>query len=370
METVVRSRLELAPLTTLRLGGAAEYYAEVETAPDLERALEFAYRRSMTITVLGGGSNVVVADRGVTGLILAPRLDRIQYRPQPSTGETWVRAEAGVTWDSLVEATVARGLAGLECLSGIPGLVGAVPIQNVGAYGREVGPLIREVELIDLGSGSRQWMPGSACGFGYRDSHFRRQLGQALIVAVTFILNTAGAPAPPTYAELEAALLHRAAPPTLRLVRDTVLTLRRRKSMLVSEADVHSRSVGSFFQNPVVDHAAADQLAERCARAGLCSPAAPMPRFALDAERCKVPAAWLIERAGFPRGTRHGAVGLSPRHALSLVHYGGGSTQQLLALAGAIQGAVEQQFAVTLLPEPVFLGFEHSPLTGAVYTPC
>ena len=374
----LRENVLLAPYTTLGLGGAARYFGDVTDRAGLRHALSFAAAQGLPLHFLGGGSNVVVADAGLEGVCLRLRLAQITCDYHALTDDeatdeaagipVRVRAEAGVPWDALVAQTVTAGLSGLECLSGIPGDVGAVAIQNVGAYGCEVGPLIEQVEVLELHSGRIRTMRGSECDFGYRDSLFRRTIGQTLILAITFRL-AKGAPAAARYAELRAALARAGGEvPSLSEVRAAVLGLRRGKSMVVTPEDPHSRSVGSFFQNPIVTVETADEIAAQWATRNGAEPAA-MPRFAVDSQRCKIPAAWLIEQAGFSKGQRRGAVGISENHALALVHYGGGTTAQLLDFAEEVQVTVAQRFAVQLHPEPVFMGFVAPPLPFAVLSP-
>jgi len=259
-----------------------------------------------------------------------------------------------------VAATVSRGWAGLECLTGIPGLVGATPIQNVGAYGQEVAETIREVRALERRTGQVVTLASEACAFGYRDSLFRRRPDDYVVLGVTFALRPAG---PPTvrYHELERAL-DSGGPPsnegqrTLANVAATVRALRARKSMLVDPGDPNRRSAGSFFTNPVLDGPAFQMVAARAVAAGLVVRPEDVPHFEGPDGRFKIPAAWLIERAGFSKGLRRGPVGISSAHALALVHHGGGSTGALLALAQEIRDAVLARFGVALEREPVFVG--------------
>ncbi|HEY8922856.1 MAG TPA: UDP-N-acetylmuramate dehydrogenase [Polyangia bacterium] len=343
----------LAPLTTLELGGKARHLVRARDEGAVSDAVAWAAARGLPLVVLGGGSNVVVPDAGVDGVVL-----KIETR-----GVTWnegglVTAAAGEPWDELVAATVARGWAGLECLTGIPGLVGATPIQNVGAYGQEVGDVIREVRALERRTGRVVTLPAGACGFGYRDSRFRRHPDEHVVLGVTFELRPGGAPRI-AYRELEDALVAQGLEGEARspaIVARTVRALRARKSMVLDPADPNRRSVGSFFTNPIVDGAAFEALAARAVAAGVVTTAAEVPRFEAGEGRRKVPAAWLIERAGFTKSLRRGAVGISSAHALALVHHGGGTTAALLALAQEIQDGVRARFGVTLEREPIVLG--------------
>lgn len=339
---VVREGVALAPLTTLELGGPAEWFAEVGDLEQLREALDFAASRKLPVTVLGGGSNVLVADEGVAGLVLRPLVRRLDI---DDGGRVVVGA--GEPWDLVVAATVDRGLAGFECLAGIPGLAGATPIQNVGAYGQEIGDTLVEVLAWDLQQGRLERIPAAECGLGYRSSRFKQEPGRWVVLEVEFQLRPGG-PDRPRYPELAARL---GPSPSLAEVRDVVLELRRSKSMVIDPADPNRRSAGSFFVNPVVS----PELAEQVAAAS--SAGAEMPRWSMGDGRVKLSAAWLIEQAGFPRGSRRGAVGQSTRHALALVHHGGGTARELINYAEAIQAAVLGRFGVSLTAEPRFLGF-------------
>jgi UDP-N-acetylmuramate dehydrogenase len=366
----IADAVPLAPLTTLRLGGAARHLIEAHDDATALAGVQWAEGRGLPLVVLGGGSNLVVADRGFDGVVL--RMMNRGLRAQTAGGEVLVYAAAGEPWDALVETAVARGWAGLECLSGIPGLVGATPIQNVGAYGQEVAETIRQVAALERTSGRLVTLTPADCEFGYRDSMFKQRPDDYVVLGVTFALVPGGAPRL-RYRELEAALAARldgSRATVLADVREAVLTLRRRKSMLIEPgaaaggvaspsevaAAANRRSVGSFFTNPVLTPAAATQVVERAVAAGVAQQSTDVPQFSSNGGRVKLSAAWLIEHAGFPKGFRRGAVGISTDHALALVHHGGGTTADLLALAADIQGAVRALFGVTLAPEPVLLG--------------
>jgi UDP-N-acetylmuramate dehydrogenase len=336
----VRDDVPLAPLTTLELGGRARHLAEAADEPAIVEALSWASARGAPLFVLGGGSNVVIADAGFPGLVL-----RVTSRGRAyafAGAEVRLTAAAGEPWDELVADTVARGLAGLECLSGIPGLAGATPIQNVGAYGQEVADTIRSVRVFDRRDSKVLDLPPSECAFGYRDSAFRRAPDRHVVLAVTFGLRANGAPTL-RYRELADALAREAAP-TLAATRAAVLALRRKKSMVIDAADPNRRSVGSFFTNPIVTAEVAEHLPSE------------MPRWPAAAGHVKLSAGWLIERSGVSKGLKRGHVGVSSAHALALVHYGGGSTEELLELARHVRDAVKERFGITLAPEPIFVG--------------
>jgi UDP-N-acetylmuramate dehydrogenase len=353
----IRDAVPLAPLTTLQLGGDARHLAEASDDAAIVDALRWADARGLPALILGGGSNVVIADRGWDGLVV--RIATRGRRFEESADAVAVTAAAGEPWDDLVAETIARNLAGLECLSGIPGLVGATPIQNVGAYGQEVADTIRSVKVLERASGRVLDLAPDACGFAYRDSAFKRAPDRHVVLAVTFALRPGG---PPTlrYRELADALAG-AAQPTLAETRATVLALRRKKSMLIVDGDPNRRSVGSFFTNPIVSAAQADDVAARAVAMGAVAAAGDMPRWPAPGGAVKLSAGWLIEHAGIRKGHRRGAVGISTAHALALVHHGGGSTAALLELAREVGDAVHAQFAMTLLPEPTMIGVDWPP---------
>jgi UDP-N-acetylmuramate dehydrogenase len=346
----------LAPLTTLELGGPARHLLVATDDATVIEALGWAAARSLPVLVLGGGSNLVIADAGFPGLVIRMAARGVSFDREPDA--VTLRAEAGEPWDPLVAETVRRGLAGLECLSGIPGSTGATPIQNVGAYGQEVAACIRAVRVVDRRTLEVSELSAERCAFAYRQSVFKRQPDRWIVLGVTFALRPGGA-ATVRYRELALALAPAAAGaagPTLEEVRRTVLRLRRSKSMVIDPADPNRRSAGSFFTNPILATAEADRLVARLVAEGLVSEAAEVPRFAAGDGRVKLSAGWLIERAGFTKGLRRGAVGISSRHALALVHHGGGTTAALLALADEVRGAVARRFGVALVPEPVLVG--------------
>jgi UDP-N-acetylmuramate dehydrogenase len=348
----IRDDVPLAPLTTLDLGGRARHFVDAHDDAAILEALRWADSRRLPVAVLGGGSNLVVADDGFSGLVI--RIGTRGRRFERGNNQVMLTATAGEPWDDLVAETVARDLAGLECLSGIPGRVGATPIQNVGAYGQEVADTIRSVRVLERGSGQIRELPRSDCAFAYRDSRFKREPERFVVLAVTFDLRPNGAPTL-RYRELAEALAG-AVKPGLSEVRRTVLALRRKKSMVLAADDPNRRSVGSFFTNPILPAVGAAEVGARARAAGLLADGAEMPRWSADGGRVKLSAGWLIERAGFDKGLRRGPVGLSSAHALALVHHGGGSSAALIDLAREIRDAVRARFGVTLVPEPTFLG--------------
>ncbi|HEV8441175.1 MAG TPA: UDP-N-acetylmuramate dehydrogenase [Methylomirabilota bacterium] len=338
----------LARHATMGLGGPARYFIEAPDEQTVRDALEWATSRGLELRVLGGGSNLLVADEGVDGLVLKIGLRGVGSRESSDVIE--LTAAAGEPWDDLVRFTVERGWAGLECLSGIPGLVGATPIQNVGAYGQEVSETLTHVRALDRRTGRVVTLSPEECAFAYRDSMFRSgEPGRYVVLAVGYRLVPGGAPAV-RYADVETDLERRGIrSPSLADVRRSVLDIRRSKSMVLDPHDENRRSCGSFFLNPVVS---GDEFSRIEARAG----SAAMPRWRTPDGRVKLSAAWLIEHAGFTRGYREGAVGLSSRHTLAIVCHGGARAADVVALARRLRARVEERFGVRLRPEPVFWG--------------
>ena len=352
MSLLVRDDVPLAPLTTLELGGPARHLVEASDEAAVLEALRWAAARGVPALVLGGGSNVVVADRGFDGLVVRMTARGRTFAPAAG-GEVRLTAAAGEPGDGLVAETVARGLAGLACGSGVAGLAGATPIQNVGAYGQEVAETIRGVRVVDRRDGTIVELPPEACVFAYRDSVFRRAPERWVVLAVTFGLRAGGAPTL-RYRELADALA--GVRPSLADARAAVLALRGRKSMVIDAADPNRRSVGSFFTNPIVAADVAERLAARAAAEGVVTAAVDVPRWPAGPGLVKLSAGWLIEHAGIAKGYRAGAVGVSTRHALALVHHGGGTTDALVALAREVRDAVAGRVGGTLAPPPIFVG--------------
>ena len=351
----LRRDVVLAPLTSLEIGGPTSYLIEVETEKDAVESVAWSRRRQCPLAVIGGGTNLVVSDEGWDGLVLKNALRGIAVSTDDKSA--LVTAAAGEVWDELVEMTVAEDLAGLECLSGIPGSVGATPIQNVGAYGQEVASVIESVRVLDLEDLEIRELPPEHCGFGYRTSMFRRKQGKYLVLAVTLRLQKGGLPTI-AYQELRQTLEAKGSAPGPIEVREAVLNLRRGKSMLLDDTDPNRRSVGSFFVNPVVDAAELDVMQIRARAAGVVAADEGVPNFEMEDGKYKVPAGWLVENAGFAKGLQRGRVGVSTAHALALVHHGGGSASDVVALAREIRGGVFATFGIVLRPEPVFLGFD------------
>jgi UDP-N-acetylmuramate dehydrogenase len=343
--------VKLADFTTVRLGGPARGFVRASTEAELVEAVRAADAAGEPVLILGGGSNLVVADEGFDGTVIQVATRGVSRGAGP--GEVIVAA--GEDWDAVVARTVAEGLAGLECLSGIPGLAGATPIQNVGAYGQEVAQTITRVRVYDRQARNVLDVPGEQCGFGYRASRFRGT-DRFVVLSVTFALAVQARSVPVRYAELAATL---GVSPGDQVdgteARSAVIELRQRKGMVIDPADPDTRSVGSFFVNPVLDAAAL--AAVEAAALATCGPGVRVPTFGAGDGLVKVPAAWLIERAGFGRGYNPGdGARISTKHTLALVNSGSASTAALMALAREIRDGVQAAFGVTLAPEPVLVG--------------
>jgi UDP-N-acetylmuramate dehydrogenase len=335
----------LADLTTLRLGGPPADYVRAADEAAIIAAVRAAEE---PLLVLAGGSNLVVADAGFPGTVV-----HITSRGVRADGNV-LEVAAGEPWDPLVERCVAERRAGFECLSGIPGSVGATPIQNVGAYGQEVAETIVSVRAYDRELDAVLEVGADECGFSYRSSAFKRTPGRWVVLAVTFELERRPDSKPIRYAELARALgIAEGERAPLADVRAAVLALRRRKGMVIDPADPDSVSAGSFFTNPVLDPAAFAELEQRAG--------GPLPRFPQPDGSVKTSAARLIERAGFARGYGDPrTVAISGKHTLALTNRGNGTTAQLVALAREIATGVREAFGVELVPEPVFAGLEWS----------
>jgi UDP-N-acetylmuramate dehydrogenase len=328
----VLREVRLSGLTTLGVGGVADRVIEVEDATELVSAVRDADEAGRPLLLLGGGSNIVAPDAGWDGDVVAVRSRGIER-----TGGRLV-VQAGEPWDDVVAYAVENGLAGIEALSGIPGSTGATPVQNVGAYGQEVAQTITAVRVYDRAEKSERILAPAECGFAYRDSRLKREPSRFVVLDVTFELDESSVSRPVGYAELARTLgveLGGTAP--LAEVREAVIGLRRGKGMVLDPEDPDSRSAGSFFTNPIV---AADRAVDGC------------PSWPAGDGRMKLSAAWLVQNAGFGRGTRDGHVGTSSRHSLALTTEPGATATELLAFADRIVATVQESFGVTLEREP------------------
>ncbi|MGI8328500.1 UDP-N-acetylmuramate dehydrogenase [Actinomadura scrupuli] len=350
---VLCEQVNLAGYTTLRLGGPASRFIEVATEEDLLSAVRGADRDGEPVLVLGGGSNLVVADDGFPGTVVHVATRGVT-REAAGDGRVPVRVQAGEEWESFVARCVDEGLSGIECLSGIPGRVGASPIQNIGAYGQDVSETITEVRAYDRERGEIVTLDRAACAFTYRNSVFKGS-DRHVVLEVTFSLADTEESRPIRYAELARTLgVEVGATVPLAAAREAVLGLRRRKGMVLDQADPDTRSAGSFFTNPILDPAQLAELERRVA--GRLGADATFPRYPDDGGRTKTSAAWLIEHAGFAKGHERGPVRISTKHTLALTNPDGGRTADLLSLAREVRDGVREAFAVELVNEPVFVG--------------
>jgi UDP-N-acetylmuramate dehydrogenase len=351
VKALVHENVALAPLTTLGIGGPARYFIDASAEHTLREALHFAKDRKLPTFVLGGGSNLLVADAGFTGLVVKISISGLEW--ESDRDRTIVRAGAGEDWDRLVAACVERDIAGIECLSGIPGSVGGTPVQNVGAYGQEVSDVLIRVRAYDRNADSVVELSREDCRFTYRSSLFNTTAKDRYIVLnATYSLQNHGAAAL-HYLDVQREFEGKS--PTLAEVRNGVRRIRARKAMLLVEGDPDCRSAGSFFKNPIISEA---QFAELQRRAG-----PSVPRYPAPSGKAKTAAAWLIERAGFSKGYSIGPVGISTKHTLALVNRGGAGAEDILRLAREIRARVDDKFGIKLIPEPVLVGFD-----SAVYS--
>jgi UDP-N-acetylmuramate dehydrogenase len=336
----------LAPLTTLGIGGPARWFVEVKNEDDILEAVRFSRDQRLPLFVLGGGSNLLVSDQGFPGLVLRIGLEGIKQ-----DGDIF-RVSAGENWDRFVSRAVERNYAGIECLAGIPGTAGGTPVQNVGAYGEQVAETIVCVRALDLTKLEFVELPPADCGFSYRSSIFNStSRGRYIITRVDYLLQENG---PPNllYPDLKLYFQDRTQPPSLTEVTAATRQIRRSKGMLLVEGDTDRHSAGSFFKNPTVSEAQSDPIIRFAEQAGV-----PLRLYPVREGLVKVPAAWLIEQAGFSKGYAVGAVSISSRHTLALVNRGGATAQEMLDLAERISSTVQSRFGIHLEMEPVPVGF-------------
>jgi UDP-N-acetylmuramate dehydrogenase len=352
----VTARTPLSELTTLRLGGPATRMVDARSEEELVSLVRAADDAGEPLLVLAGGSNVVVADAGFPGTVVRVATRGLEQLER-SDGRVWLDVQAGEEWDALVAMCVDNDLTGVEALSGIPGSVGATPIQNVGAYGQEVADVIAGVRVLDRESGEVQTLDVEECLFDYRTSVFKRDPGRWLVLCVTFAFEPGDVSEPLRYAELARRLrIEEGERAPLADVRAAVLELRRGKGMVLDATDPDTVSAGSFFTNPVLREHAFEQFAAR-ADERLGAEDAPPSWPAGQHRYVKTSAAWLIERAGFARGYGNPAgIAISSKHTLALTNRGAGTTAELVALAREIAAGVHETFGVDLVPEPVFVG--------------
>src|ERR1700733_4503135 len=339
----------LAPYTTFQIGGPARWFAEASSEDDIAAGIAFAAERKLPLFILGGGSNLLVSDSGFSGLVLRVALRGITFTEE--SGRSIISAAAGEDWDGLVAYAVAASLAGVECLSGIPGTVGGTPVQNVGAYGQEVSQTIVTVRAFDRKTGQFVDLPASDCGFSYRRSIFNSSQRDRYVVSRVHYALRKDAPANFIYADVARYFAARnVTAPTLAEVRDAVRSIRAQKGMLLMTGDADCRSAGSFFKNPVVPASVVDSLAQ-----DLGVDKQSIPAYPASQGEVKLSAAWLIERAGFAKGYALGNAGISSRHTLALINRGGASASEVTALRGGGIPVWAPRFAARLEPEPVWL---------------
>lgn len=341
----IREEVLLAPFTTLGIGGRARYFVVAAEEKEVAEAVVWARERGVRLFVLGGGSNLLVKDSGFGGLVLQIKLEGIE-----SCGEGCLSAGAGEVWDGFVEYAIEKGLAGVECLAGIPGSVGGTPVQNVGAYGQEVAETIESVRAFDRESMEWVELSKAECRFRYRESLFNTdEPGRYIVTRVKFRLRP-GEEANLRYADLQKRL-GGGERPSLREVARVVREIRHGKGMLLVEGEADCRSAGSFFKNPIVG----EQVLGRVAVAAGVE-VGKVPHWAAGEGRIKLPAAWLLEQAGFVKGYGAGAAGISTRHTLALTNRGGATFADIERLQQEIVRGVEHRFGIVLEREPVLLG--------------
>lgn len=348
----LQENIPLAPLTTFKTGGPARYFIDARTEADVVAGVTFATEKNLPLFVLGGGSNIVVADQGWPGLVLKISIPGMQLLEEP--GSWTLCAGAGENWDAVVALAVSHNCAGIECLSGIPGTAGGTPVQNVGAYGQEVAETITSVRVLEIATGKILELSATECAFSYRTSIFNStERGRYIVLQVTYKLIPDGLPRI-EYADLKKHFAGFSGTPGLQQTRDAVRAIRHTKAMLIVEGDEDCRSAGSFFKNPLVSPAGALRIEEL---AGQRVPGKKIPRYPGENGTVKLGAAWLVEQAGFQKGYARGAAAISRKHTLAIVNRGGAKAADILALKDEIQQRVFDVWGVRLVPEPVFVGF-------------
>jgi UDP-N-acetylmuramate dehydrogenase len=354
LDSLLEQNKPLAPFTTLGIGGPARWFFEATSEDTIVDAAAWVKQRGFNLFVLGGGSNLVVADAGFDGVVLHVALQGIALGDSGSGSDGRIYCvAAGEDWDRFVQRSIDENCAGVECLAGIPGTVGGTPVQNVGAYGQEVASTIDRVRAYDLRERAFVEFTAAECGFAYRRSRFNTvDRGRYIVTRVDYRLTPGGAPTL-SYADLRKEFSKDSAP-SLRDVAEAVRRIRQRKAMLLVEGDPDCRSAGSFFKNPIIGENDAAQIAEI---SGKNPPRFPAGAGHENAGRVKIPAAWLIENAGFEKGYTLGAAGISSRHTLALINRGGATAREIVSLADAIRQAVRTRFGIQLEMEPVLVGF-------------
>jgi UDP-N-acetylmuramate dehydrogenase len=344
----IQENVPLAPLTTFQVGSPARYFVEATAVDDVVDAVDYAASNNIRLFVLGGGSNLLVADSGWPGLVLKIAIKGIHS--SELADKQLYEVGAGEDWDAFVARTVQENCAGIETLSGIPGTVGGTPVQNVGAYGQEVSETIISVKVLDIRSLHTRDLTASQCGFGYRTSIFNTtERGRYIVLRVSFALRPGGEPNM-TYADIQKFFPNGNA--NLAQVRGAVRTVRSSKGMLIVPGDEDCRSAGSFFKNPIVtleQQAKLDAIAAKEEK--------KVPAYPAKEGHVKLSAAWLVENSGFPKGYALGAAGISTKHSLALVNRGGAKAADIVALKDQVQRGAKEKFGIELQPEPVLVGF-------------
>lgn len=347
----IQSDIELKSLTTLKIGGVARFFVSAETEEDVVEAVKFADEHDLQIFVLGGGSNVLISDKGFDGLVLQINLKGIEIE-KDETNETIIAVKAGEDWDEFVNFCVEKNLAGIECLSGIPGFVGGTPIQNVGAYGQEVSETITRVKVFDRKSKEILTLNNFECKFAYRSSIFNTtDKNRFIVLQVNYKLQKNGEPKI-VYKDL--IKFFDGKNPDLKETREAVRQIRAEKAMLVRQGGLDAQSAGSFFKNPIVPKTQFDKISETAKNLNL----GDVPSFKADDENVKIPAAWLIEKTGFHKGFQKGNAGLSAKHTLALTNRGDAKASEIISLKDEIQRKVLEVFGIEMKTEPIFVGFE------------
>ncbi|MGB6691432.1 MAG: UDP-N-acetylmuramate dehydrogenase [Terracidiphilus sp.] len=350
----IKENQPLAPYTTFGIGGPARWFVEATTEDEIAESVEWARQKGAQLFVLGGGSNLLVSDHGFDGLVVHIGLRGIaasQSADHP--GHRLYECAAGEIWDEFVERAAQENSAGIECMAGIPGTVGGTPVQNVGAYGQEVASTITLVRAFDREGRAFVEFSAAECAFAYRRSRFNStDNGRYIVTRVDYLLSVNGAPTL-RYADLQRIFENGESSPTLIEVTAAVRRIRQSKAMLIVPGDPDSRSAGSFFKNPVVSEAHALEIAASSAKT---LPRYPAGSGSENAGKVKLPAAWLIEQAGFAKGYVKGEAAISSRHTLALVNRGEATAMDVLDLASEISSAVERRFGIQLEMEPVFVG--------------
>ena len=352
-EYKIEENYPLSSLTTFNVGGPARYYVSVRSQAAFLEALNFATKQGIPVFILGGGSNILVSDSGFDGLVIRNRIKGVTSRTEGDY--SCVHAGSGEDWQEFVDWCVSEKLQGVECLAGIPGTVGASPVQNIGAYGQEVSETILEMRAIEVDTGEPILFSNEACNFGYRTSIFNSSSdGKYFITGVTFKLKRNGQPSI-AHRDLSDHLKE-ACNFTLRHVRDSVIDIRGGKGLLIRKGHRRFRCAGSFFKNPVLPAEKSKELEEELQKAGACA----YRSWPLGMGEVKISAAGLIQSAGFRQGYRKGNVGLSPKHALIIIAYPRATAQEVIEFTEEIQSKVKEKFDIVLRPEVRLVGFPPS----------